>query len=140
VVGGRAKGVFKPGNHGSTFGGNPLAMTAVVATLDAMKEEGLLANAGRVGALIGDGLRAALGGAKGITEIRGMGMMIGVEFEEPCGELVRAALDAGLVINVTVDKVVRIMPPLVMSEAEGREVVSRFVAVARAFLNERAAA
>jgi acetylornithine/N-succinyldiaminopimelate aminotransferase len=140
IVGGRAKGVFKPGNHGSTFGGNPLAMTAVVATLDTMKEEGLLANAGRVGAVISDGLRAALGGAKGITEIRGMGMMIGVEFDEPCGELVRASLDAGLVINVTVDKVVRIMPPLVMSEAEGLEVVSRFAAVARAFLDKRAAA
>ena len=140
VVGGRAKGVFKPGNHGSTFGGNPLAMTAVVTTLDTMKEEGLLANAGRVGALISDGLRTALGAAKGVTEIRGMGMMIGVEFDEPCGELVKASLDAGLVLNVTVDKVVRIMPPLVMSEAEGREVVHRFVEVARAFLDRRAAA
>src|SRR4029077_6444686 len=140
VVGGRAKGVFKPGNHGSTFGGNPLAMTAVVATLDTMKEEGLLANAPRVGKLIGAGLRAALGGTKGVTEIRGMGMMIGVEFDEPCGELVRAALDTGLIINVTVDKVVRIMPPLAMSEAEGREVVDRFVSIARAFLEKRAAA
>ncbi len=140
VVGGRAKGVFKPGNHGSTFGGNPLAMTAVVATLDTMKEEGLLANATRVGKVIDAGLRAALGGTKGVSEIRGMGMMIGVEFEEPCGELVRAALDAGLIINVTVDKVVRIMPPLVMSEAEGREVVERFVSIARAFLDKRAAA
>jgi acetylornithine/N-succinyldiaminopimelate aminotransferase len=140
VVGGRAKGVFKPGNHGSTFGGNPLAMTAVVATLDTMKEEGLLANAARVGKVIDQGLRAALGSAKGVTEIRGMGMMIGVEFDEPCGELVRAALEAGLVINVTVDKVVRIMPPLVMSEAEGIEVVNRFVGVARAFLDKRAAA
>src|SRR3954470_22436885 len=140
VVGGRAKGVFKPGNHGSTFGGNPLAMTAVVATLDTMNEEGLLANAARVGKVIDQGLRAALGNAKGITEIRGMGMMIGVEFDEPCGELVRAALEAGLVINVTVDKVVRIMPPLVMSEAEGMEVVSRFAGVARTFLEKRAAA
>jgi len=140
VVGGRAKGVFKPGNHGSTFGGNPLAMTAVVATLDTMKEEGLLANAARVGKVIDAGLRAALGSTNGVTEIRGMGMMIGVEFEEPCGELVRAGLDAGLIINVTVDKVVRIMPPLVMSEAEGREVVERFVSIARAFLEKRAAA
>jgi acetylornithine aminotransferase len=140
VVGGRAKGVFKPGNHGSTFGGNPLAMTAVVATLDTMKEEGLLANAAKVGKVIDQGLRAAFGAGKGVGEIRGMGMMIGVEFDEPCGELVKAALEAGLVINVTVDKVVRIMPPLVMSEAEGREVVSRFVEVASAFLEKRAAA
>jgi len=140
VVGGRAKGVFKPGNHGSTFGGNPLAMTAVVTTLDTMKEEGLLANAAKVGKVIDEGLRAAFGAGEGITEIRGMGLMIGVEFDEPCGELVKAALEAGLVINVTVDKVVRIMPPLVMSEAEGREVVSRFVAIAGAFLEKRAAA
>jgi acetylornithine aminotransferase len=140
VVGGRARGVLKPGNHGSTFGGNPLAMTAVVTTLDTMKDDGLLANAGRVGGLIDDGLRTALGGAKGVTDIRGMGMMIGVEFDEPCGELVKASLEAGLIINVTVDKVVRIMPPLVMSEAEGREVVRRFVEVARAFLDRRAAA
>jgi acetylornithine/N-succinyldiaminopimelate aminotransferase len=140
VVGGRAKGVFKPGNHGSTFGGNPLAMTAVVTTLDTMREERLLENAGRVGKVIGDGLAAALGGAKGVAEVRGMGMMIGVEFDEPCGELVKAALDAGLVINVTVDKVVRIMPPLVMSEAEGAEVVKRFVPIAKAFLDKRAAA
>ena len=140
VVGGRAKGVFKPGNHGSTFGGNPLAMTAVVATIDTMREEKLPENAARVGSVIREGLVKALGGAKGIAEVRGMGMMIGVEFDEPCGELVKAALDAGLVINVTVDKVVRIMPPLVMSEAEGAEVVKRFTSVAKAFLGQRAAA
>jgi acetylornithine aminotransferase len=140
VTGGRAKGVLKPGNHGSTFGGNPLAMTAVVATLDTMKDERLPENAARVGKAIMDGLAAALGGAKGIAEVRGMGLMIGVEFDEPCGELVKAALDAGLVLNVTADKVVRIMPPLVMSEAEGAEVVRRFVPLAKAFLGKRAAA
>jgi acetylornithine aminotransferase len=140
VTGGRARGVLKPGNHGSTFGGNPLAMTAVVATLDTMKDERLLENAARVGKSIMDGLAAALGGAKGVTEVRGMGMMIGVELDEPCGELVKAGLEAGLVINVTVDKVVRIMPPLVMSEAEGAEVVRRFVPLAKAFLGKRAAA
>jgi acetylornithine aminotransferase len=140
VTGGRAKGVLKPGNHGSTFGGNPLAMTAVVATLDAMRDERLLDNAARVGGAIMEGLRAALGGAKGVTEVRGMGMMIGVELDEPCADLVRAGLDGGLVINVTADKVVRIMPPLVMSEAEGAEVVRRFVPLARAFLEKKRAA
>ncbi len=140
VAGGRAKGVFKPGNHGSTFGGNPLAMTAVVATLDTMREEGLLENAARVGKVIGSGLGAALEGVKGVAEIRGMGMMIGVEFDEPCGELVKAALDAGLVINVTVDKVIRIMPPLVMNEGEGGQVVSRLAPLIKAFLDKRAAA
>ncbi|HUQ76920.1 MAG TPA: aspartate aminotransferase family protein [Burkholderiales bacterium] len=140
VVGGRAKGVFKPGNHGSTFGGNPLAMTAVRTTIDTVKEDGLLANAERVGGVIRQGLVDALGGLKGVAEVRGMGLMIGVELEEPCGELVRKALDAGLVINVTVDKVVRIMPPLVMSEAEGREVFARFVPLVKAFVDKRVTA
>src|SRR5512145_2493985 len=132
VVGGRAKGVFKPGNHGSTFGGNPLAMTAVVATIDTMKEEGLLANAARVGGMIQETLRNQLGTAA--IDIRGMGLMIGVELAAPCSELVRQALDAGLVINVTADNVIRLLPPLVMSEAEGRMVVERLAPLVRAFV------
>jgi len=75
-----------------------------------------------------------------VVEVRGMGMMIGIELQEACGELVKQALDAGLVINVTVDKVVRIMPPLVMSEAEGREVLARFVPLVKAFVEKRVAA
>jgi len=139
VVGGRAKGVFKPGNHGSTFGGNPLAMTAVRATIDTIKEEGLLANAERVGAVIRNGLAAAIGGA-GVTEVRGMGLMIGVELDRPCGDLVREALAAGLVINVTADNVVRMLPPLIMSEAEGRMVVERLAPLVKRFLEKRVAA
>ena len=134
VVGGRAKGVFKPGNHGSTFGGNPLAMTAVVTTIDTIKEEGLLANAARVGEVI----RGGLSQIAGISELRGMGLMIGMELARPCGELVRQALDAGLVINVTADNVVRLLPPLVMSEAEGRMVVERLAPLVRAFLERSA--
>ncbi|HXJ51692.1 MAG TPA: aspartate aminotransferase family protein [Burkholderiales bacterium] len=136
VVGGRAKGVFKPGNHGSTFGGNPLAMTAVVATIDTIKEEGLLANAARVGEVI----RGGLPRRDGVAEVRGMGLMIGVELARPCGELVRQALDAGLVINVTADNVVRMLPPLVMNEAEAREVLARLLPLLEAFLDKRAAA
>jgi acetylornithine aminotransferase len=136
IVGGRAKGVFKPGNHGSTFGGNPLAMTAVVTTIDTIKEEGLLANASRVGELIRSGFRDL----EGITEVRGMGLMIGVETAQPCGELVRQALDEGLVINVTADNVVRMLPPLVMNEAEAREVLNRLVPLLKAFFDKRAAA
>jgi acetylornithine/N-succinyldiaminopimelate aminotransferase len=138
VVGGRARGVFKPGNHGSTFGGNPLAMTAVIATIDAVKEENLLANAARVGGAIQEGLRSQLGGAA--TEVRGMGLMIGVEMARPCGELVKAALEAGLVVNVTAENVIRLLPPLVMNEAEGREVVERLAPLAKAFADKRAAA
>jgi len=130
VVGGRARGVFKPGNHGSTFGGNPLAMTAVVTTIDAIKEEGLLANAEKVGAVIRNGLSEV----HGIAEIRGMGLMIGIELGQPCGELVKQALDAGLVINVTADNVIRMLPPLVMTPAEGRMVVERLAPLVQSFL------
>src|SRR5688572_15958320 len=136
VVGGRAKGVFKPGNHGSTFGGNPLAMTAVATTIDVIKEEGLLANAARVGAVIRDGFS----GMDGVTEVRGMGLMIGIELARPCGELVKQALDAGLVINVTADNVIRMLPPLVMKEAEAREVLNRLSPLIKTFLEKRAAA
>jgi acetylornithine aminotransferase len=134
VVGGRARGVFKPGNHGSTFGGNPLAMTAVVTTIDTIKEEGLLANAARVGEVI----RSGLAQIQGISDLRGMGLMIGMQLAAPCGELVRQGLDAGLVINVTADNVVRLLPPLVMSEAEGRLVVERLAPLVRAFLERSA--
>jgi acetylornithine aminotransferase len=139
VAGGRAAGVLKAGNHGSTFGGNPLACTAVVTTLDAMREEGLLASAERVGQLMRADLAASLGGVPGVVEIRGMGLMIGVQLDRPCGELARVALDAGLVINVTADSVVRLLPPLVMSEAEGREAVARLVPLIKAFLAREAA-
>lgn len=134
VAGGRAKGLFKPGNHGSTFGGNPLAMTGVITTLDVIREEGLLENAVRVGDAIRAGLAAALAGVPGVVEVRGMGMMIGVELDRPCGDLVKMALDAGLVINVTAERVIRLLPPLVMTEAEGREVVERLAPLVRAFL------
>jgi acetylornithine aminotransferase len=137
VVGGRAKGVFKPGNHGSTFGGNPLAMTAVRTTIDTVKEEGLLANAERVGGVMRAALTEAFGGAGGVKEMRGMGMMFGVELDRPCLELVRDALAAGLVINVTAESVIRMLPPLVMSEAEGRMVVERLALLVKRFLEKR---
>ena len=140
VVGGRAKGIFKPGNHGSTFGGNPLAMTAVRTTIDTIKEDGLLASAERVGTVIRNGLTGAFGGAAGVNEVRGMGLMLGVELDRPCGELVREALQAGLVINVTADNVVRMLPPLVMNEAEGAMVVERLAPLVQRFLEKRVAA
>jgi acetylornithine aminotransferase len=139
AVGGRARGIFKQGNHGSTFGGNPLACTAVVATIDAVHEEGLLGNAIRVGETIRGGLAAALSGASGVAEIRGMGLMLGIELDRPCGEIVPAALGAGLVVNVTADNVIRLLPPLVMSEAEGRMVVERLAPLVRSHLAAGAA-
>jgi acetylornithine aminotransferase len=138
VTGSRARGVFKPGNHGSTFGGNPLAMTAVVTTIDTIKEEGLMERAVRTGDTIRGGIQALK--LPGVKEIRGMGAMIGVELANPCGELVLQCLEAGLVLNVTSDNVIRMLPPLVMQEAEAKEVVARLAPVLKAFLDKRAAA
>jgi len=131
---GVAAGVFKPGTHGSTFGGNPLACAAALATLQAIEEEGLMENASRIGAVLLDGLREALAGRPGVVEVRGHGLMIGVELARPCGELVARALEAGLLINVTMDNIVRLLPPLVMNEAEARQVLAILVPLVHAFL------
>jgi acetylornithine/N-succinyldiaminopimelate aminotransferase len=140
VAGNRAKGVFSPGKHGSTFGGNPLACIAVAATIDTMKEEDLLENASKVGRVIRDGLAAGLAGSPGYVEVRGMGMMIGVELDRPCADIIAMSLERGLVLNVTAENVVRLLPPLVMNEAEGRQLVDILVPVIKAFLARPAAA
>jgi len=133
VAAGRAAGVFGPGNHGTTFGGGPLAMRAGLETLAIIEDEGLMANASAQGERIRAGLRRALAGLSGVVEIRGMGLMIGVELDRPCGELVRQALDAGLLINVTQDRVVRLLPPLVLNAAEADDIVERLAPLIRAF-------
>ena len=131
---GAAAEVFKPGNHGSTFGGNPLASAAGLATLTIIEEDGLLANALDMGALIREGIAAGLKGVAGLREIRGRGLMIGVELDRPCGELVGQALDRQLLINVTVDNVVRLLPPLNLSKDEAGQIVSLLVPLIREFL------
>jgi acetylornithine aminotransferase len=133
VAAGRAVGVFGPGNHGTTFGGGPLAMRAGLETLAIIEDEGLMANAMAQGERIRTGLRRALAGQSGVVEIRGMGLMIGVELERPCGELVRQALGERLLINVTQDNVVRLLPPLVLSAAEADGIVERLAPLIRAF-------
>jgi len=137
---GTAAQVFQPGSHGSTFGGNPLACAAALVTLGAIEEEGLMKNAERIGGLILAGLRKELAGLPGVVEIRGQGLMIGVELDRPCGELVNQALQAGLLINVTMDKVIRLLPPLIMNEAEARQVLAILVPLVRGFLAQSAAA
>jgi len=134
VTAGKAAGLFKPGNHGSTFGGNPLACTAALTTLTTIEQDGLMARAETVGAAIRQGIKEALADVNGIVDIRGKGLMIGIELDRPCGELVTKALDAGLLINVTADKVVRLLPALVISDAEAKELVERLAALIRAFL------
>lgn len=137
---GAAAKVFKPGNHGTTFGGGPLAMVAAITTLEVIEKDGLLGNAHRMGEAVKSGLVRELAGVAGVKEVRGMGLMIGIELDRPCGDIVKRALAAGLVTNVTADKVVRILPPLILSEAEARELVSILAAVVKAFLADTPAA
>ncbi len=137
---GAAASVFKPGTHGSTFGGNPLACAAALATLEAIEEEALMKNAERVGNVLLAGLREGLRSVAGVTEIRGHGLMIGVELDRPCGDLVKHAMAAGLLINVTMDNVVRLLPPLVMTEKEARQVLAILLPLLRDFLAQAPAA
>ena len=134
LAAGRAQGVFKPGSHGSTFGGNPLACVAALTTLAVIESDALLANATRVGARIRDGLEQGLSGVAGVREVRGLGLMIGVELERPCKDLVAQALDAGLLINVTADNVVRLLPPLIFSEADADQLLAVLVPLIRDFV------
>ncbi|MHB1247076.1 MAG: aminotransferase class III-fold pyridoxal phosphate-dependent enzyme, partial [Sulfuriferula sp.] len=131
---GAAAEVFQPGNHGSTFGGNPLACAAGLATLQIIEEDGLLANASRIGGEIEAGLKRGLDGVAGIRQIRSLGMMIGIELDRPCGELVKLAREQHLLINVTADNVVRLVPPLVMNSEEAALLVAGLVPLIRAFL------
>ena len=136
VAGPRAANIFQPGNHGTTFGGNPLAMRAGVETIRIMEEDGLLESAARVGAHLKGALERALADQPGVKEIRGQGLMIGVELNKPCGALTQRAADKGLLISVTADSVIRLVPPLIMTAAEADEVVAILVPLIQQFLAE----
>ncbi len=136
VASGKAAEVFTYGKHGSTFGGNPLATAAGLATLNIIEEENLRENAEKIGNLIREGFADELKATQGFVTVRNAGMMIGVELDRPCGDLVKMALEAKLLINVTADKVVRLLPPLVMNEAEAKELVQRLSAVIKKFLSQ----
>ena len=131
----KASKVFQPGNHGTTFGGNPLAMRAGVETITIMEEEKLLDNATKVGNYLKAALNKALAGVDGFVEVRGQGLMIGVELNKPCGELItRGAVEAGLLFSVTADTVIRLVPSLILTEAEADEIVAKLVPLIKAFL------
>ena len=132
--------VFGPGNHGTTFGGNPLAMRAGVETIRIMEEEGLLANAEKVGAVLKGGLERELAGVKGVSEIRGQGLMLGIELDRPCGDILGRAAQAGLMLSVTAERVIRLVPALILSEDEAKQIVAILVPVIKAFLAETDAA
>jgi acetylornithine aminotransferase len=134
VASGKAADVFTYGKHGSTFGGNPLATAAGLATLNIIEEEGIRENAEKIGNMIRDGFAAEFKDTAGVVTVRNAGLMIGIELDRPCGDLVKMALADKLLINVTADKVVRLLPPLVMNEAEAKELVSRLSALVKAFL------
>jgi acetylornithine aminotransferase len=140
VAGPKAAGIFQPGNHGTTFGGNPLAMRAGVETIRIMEEDGLLENASRVGAYLKNGLQHELGAVPGFKEIRGNGLMIGIDLDRPCGPLMGQALQAGLLLSVTADSVIRLLPALIMTEKEADEVIALLVPLVKIFLAHSAKA
>ena len=137
---GVAAQVFKPGNHGTTFGGGPLVCVAGLTTLEVIARDGLMDRARHLGEAIREGLKRELAGVAGVKDIRGEGLMIGVELDRPCGELVRRALGAGQVINVTPQRVIRHQPPLVLDQAPAAPLVSTLAPLVRAFLAEAKAA
>jgi acetylornithine aminotransferase len=136
VAGPRAAEIFQQGNHGTTFGGNPLAMRAGVETIRIMEEDGLLENAARVGAHLKGALARELGGLKEVVEIRGQGLMIGVELAKNCGVLTQRAAERGLLISVTADTVIRLLPPLIMTERQADDVVAILAPLVKEFLAE----
>lgn len=136
AAGGPAAGVFSPGTHGTTFGGGPLACAAGLAVLDALESEGLLANAHDVGEYLKAGLQAELGSLPGVGEVRGRGLMLGVELARPCGVLASRALEAGLLINVTRERVIRLLPPLILSRAEADTLIGILCPLVKRFLAE----
>ena len=135
VAGPKAAGIFQPGNHGTTFGGNPLAMRAGVETLRIMEEDGLLENAHRLGFHFKAAFEREFKGMAGVKDIRGLGLMIGIELDRPCGPLMAQALEAGLLLSVTADSVIRLLPALTMTQAEADEVVAILVPLVKNFLN-----
>jgi len=137
VAGPKAAQIFQPGNHGTTFGGNPLAMRAGVETIRIMEEDGLLDNAAQVGDHLRQSLTRSLQGLAGIKDIRGQGLMLGIELDRPCGAIMTQALEAGLLLSVTADSVIRLVPPLIITHAEADEIVSILVPIIRNFLGSK---
>ena len=134
VAGPRAKDVLQPGNHGTTFGGNPLAMRAGIETLRIMEEDGLMANAAAMGERLRLRLTEGLGSLAGFKEIRGQGLMIGIELDRNCNDLLLKAAQAGLLLSITADTVIRLLPPLIINAAEIDEIAAILVPLVRDFL------
>jgi acetylornithine aminotransferase len=134
VCGPRAAEVFGPGNHGTTFGGNPLAMRAGVETIRIMEEDRLLDNVATVGAALRAGLARELADVAGVVDIRGQGLMLGIELDRPCGALLGRAAEAGLLLSVTADRVIRLVPPLILTVDEAAQIVALLCPLIKDFL------
>jgi len=131
---GDAAALFQPGNHGSTYGGNPLACRTATAVIETMREQRLDARAATLGARMLAGFRERLEGAKGVRQVRGLGLMLGIELDRPCREILTAALARGVLVNVTADSVVRLLPPLILTDEEADRIVATVSDVVREFL------
>ena len=134
VAGPKAANLFQPGNHGTTFGGNPLATRAGVETIRIMEEDKLLDNAATVGAHLKAALQRELGSLPGVKDVRGQGLMLGVELDRPCGELIGLAADAGLLLSVTADSVIRFVPSLTLTADEADQIVALLVPLVKQLL------
>ena len=134
VAGPKAANIFVPGNHGTTFGGNPLAMRAGIETIRIMEQDHLLANAAAMGERLMQGLRTQLAGVPGVVEVRGQGLMVGLELDRPCAEIMTLAADAGLLLSVTAERVIRLVPPLIITAAEIDEVLEKLIPIVKKFL------
>lgn len=134
LTSGKAAPIFQPGNHGSTFGGNPLACAAALATIEVMERDQLLAKAEQLGSYLQQSFRTQLADVKGIVDIRGQGLMLGIELDRACGVLVKQALEQGFLINVTADNVIRLLPALIMAQEEADQLVAGLSPLIKGFL------
>ena len=136
LASGAAADIFQPGNHGSTFGGNPLSASAALAVLHTLERDGLVERAGQLGNHLLEHFEQRLGGLEGVVSIRGKGLMLGIELDRACSELVQQALQRKLLINVTAEKVVRLLPPLILSDEQAGEIASTVCELIETFLGE----
>lgn len=132
-----ATDLFQPGSHGSTFGGNPFASRAALTVIDIIRQERLAEHAASLGERMRQGFHEQLDGCENITSIRGKGLMIGIELDRPCGELVQHALAEKLLINVTANNVIRLLPPLILNDAEADQIVTVLGGCIKNFLKSR---
>ncbi|MDC1312215.1 aspartate aminotransferase family protein [Burkholderiales bacterium] len=133
---GKAAAILSPGTHGSTFGGNPLVSRAALATIDAIESDSLIDRATFIGHAITEGLRANFHNEASVVDIRNKGLMIGIELDKSCVSIVDHALEAGLLLNVTADKIIRLLPPLILDDEQIELLVSTLTTVINKFLIE----